>query len=161
MPSNILSSQLSKIEIPIIVNSMKPSVDELNRLRGDNLARLRKARGWTQLDLAKKLGWDPLEKSKISAYENGLSFGKDIEVRLCEIFGVHYSEFSQPRNPPYPTSEQEQMIIDLFRQTEGLGATREEAVRYLKFIVEDGKKKEGPGDEGTKGGVPRAGRKRK
>lgn len=64
---------------------------ELDRLMGQNLKRMRKARGWTQEGLAEMIDTD---RRYISALETGRGIGSSVLARLCEVLKVEEDAFT-------------------------------------------------------------------
>ena len=131
-------------------------VKALDKVRGENLRRLRNRKGWSQGELAQRT---KMEQSKISAYENGLGFDKTTLVRFCEVFKVKTWEFEWEESVPVIIDPQEIEDIKQRREAEKVGIAdmvREAEESWIKAA----KKKEGPGGKGKAGWVPRRSAKR-
>lgn len=69
------------------------SKEEMMRIEGANLNRLRIEKGWTPGELAEKVN---TTAKYVYAHQNGrLKIGPDMLARYCRIFGVNQEEFKK------------------------------------------------------------------
>ena len=81
-------------------NSPKPTHGPDAELPRERLARLRKERGWTQVELAERVG---ITQRLVSDYERGrLRLNADIVVRLANALEVATDELLQPKGSRSP-----------------------------------------------------------
>jgi len=156
MRNYISHSELSATDNSSILFPMIRSMNELNKIQGMNLRRLRNKMSWSQGTLAEKAG---IEQSKISAYENGLGFNKETLVTFCNVFNVRSWEFSWEESTPIIKDEQEADDIKQRREAEKVGIADMVREAEASWIVA-AKKKDGSGGKGKAGRVPRSSPKR-
>ena len=78
----------------------KPSQASESETPGERLARLRKERGWTQVELAERLG---ITQTLLSDYERGkLRLNADMIVRLANALETTTDELLQPKGSRPP-----------------------------------------------------------
>jgi transcriptional regulator with XRE-family HTH domain len=71
-------------------------MDEIRRIFGDNVSRLRKAKGWDQPELADRLS---VKRAYVSHIETGrVGFTADSLAKVAEVFGVEPSELLRPKD---------------------------------------------------------------
>lgn len=81
-------------------NAPKPVCGPEAELPRERLARLRKERGWTQVELAERVG---ITQRLVSDYERGrLRLNADIVVRLANALEVATDELLQPKGSRSP-----------------------------------------------------------
>ena len=81
-------------------NTPNPATGEASETVGQRLARLRKERGWTQVELAERLG---IIQSLISDYERDrLRMNPDMVVRFAAALEITTDELLQPQTEPNP-----------------------------------------------------------
>ena len=74
-----------------------PPLDYGNEAVAQRLARLRKERGFTQVELAKRIG---IIQTLVSDYElDKLRLSAEMAVRFAQVLGVSTDELLQPRLP--------------------------------------------------------------
>jgi transcriptional regulator with XRE-family HTH domain len=79
-------------------NTPKPPREEASETIGQRLARLRKERGWTQVELAERLG---IIQSLISDYERDrLRLNPAMVVRFAAALEITTDELLQPQAEP-------------------------------------------------------------
>ena len=81
-------------------NTPNPATGEASETVGQRLARLRKERGWTQVELAERLG---IIQSLISDYERDrLRLNPAMVVRFAAALEITTDELLQPQTEPNP-----------------------------------------------------------
>ena len=81
-------------------NTLRPPHAPESETPGERLARLRKERGWTQVELAERLG---ITQTLLSDYERGkLRLNADMIVRLANALETTTDELLQPKGSRSP-----------------------------------------------------------
>lgn len=127
---------------------------DIDIVMGRNMRRLRLARGLSQEELAEKMG-QGVTKQRISAIENGREgMGKYLLAQACDALKARTWEFYIEEDTPIITDPGEQQKVYRYRLEQDLGIA-EEVARYEDYRIDQAKKKETTGAEGTESGVPR------
>lgn len=105
----------------------------LDQLIAANLRRLREQYALSQQALADMIG---IDKSKISAWENGhAGVGKLWLEKLCTALKVRPYEFYIEASTPVAENDQEMQHLLLYREARQLGLA-DEIDRYTRYTVE-------------------------
>lgn len=81
-------------------NTPKPIPGPETGTPGERLARLRKERGWTQVELAERVG---ITQTLLSDYERGrLRLNADMIVRFTHALEISTDELLQPKGSRHP-----------------------------------------------------------
>jgi transcriptional regulator with XRE-family HTH domain len=105
----------------------------LDQLIAANLRRLREQYALSQQALADMIG---IDKSKISAWENGhAGVGKLWLEKLCTALKVRPYEFYIEPSTPIAENDQEMQHLLLYREARQLGLA-DEIDRYTRYTVE-------------------------
>lgn len=107
-----------------------PPLDFGNETMGERLARIRKERGYTQVELAEKIG---IIQSLISDYEtNRLRLTAEMAVRFALAIDVSLDELLHPKAKKYSGRKSSLKVLRRMKQIESLPPTRQAVV--LKTI---------------------------
>lgn len=111
----------------------------LDQLIAANLRRLREQYALSQQALADMIG---IDKSKISAWENGhAGVGKLWLEKLCTALKVRPYEFYIEPSTPIAENDQEMQHLLLYREARQLGLA-DEIDRYTRYTVEHEKSRQ-------------------
>ena len=137
---------------------------------GEKIRRLRKNKGWSQMDLA-RIAW--IDQGTISALERNAKPGirMDTFVRLAHTLGVPSDDlFVAPDGTPVvPTDPQLDMLMQLFQKLEE--EERRSVEMFMRLLISDRRKRkrevkkqaklEQPAAAATAESKPKAQRKRR
>ena len=147
------SLELSGNRSYVMVCPMEES--DIDIIMGQNLRRLRLARGLSQEDLALLLG-AKVTKQRVSAIENGREgMGKNLISKACHALNAELWEFSWTEKTPIIKDAQELEDVKLRREAVRVGIdgmVREAEASWIGAA----KKNTGLVGEGKAGGLPRS-----
>jgi transcriptional regulator with XRE-family HTH domain len=116
------------------------NVDDIDRLIGANLQRMREERGLSKVDISKKTGISRSLLSDVENFKRGL--GKELIMRICKEYNVEPYEFYVTGNSPaICRNEKERDYLELLRKAEELGVA-EDILAYTRFKIKEEKKKQ-------------------
>lgn len=120
-------------------------VDDIDKLLGKNLRRIREMKGISQEKLAEMIN---TPATRLSAYETGREgMGKDIMMRICKSLNVRPYEFYIENDTPIPATDLERKALYTAREAEKIGAGNiaEEAIEYTAHRLQVIKKQKKDG----------------
>ncbi len=123
---------------------------DFDHLSGQDLKQLK-----TQAEFAIRTGVDPKYLNKILKEHRPM--GKPTMERIAKALQIDIGEFSKPITPL--EEQQKNPLPYLIEEIESLDPkdrqrVKEKVADYIRMTLNDTKKKEGPGSEGKKSGVP-------
>jgi transcriptional regulator with XRE-family HTH domain len=93
---------------------------------GKRVARLRKERGITQVELAKRIG---IIQSMVSAYEHdNLRLSAEMAMRFALALGISVEELLSTKNSPHPFRKPSRKVMRRMEQIEKLPPRKQEFV---------------------------------
>ena len=116
--------------MPRVSRLKLPPIDWGNETPGERLARLRKERGYTQVELAQKLG---ILQTLVTDYERGkLRLNADMILRFARALEVSTDDILQPAAKPAKTRKPSRKVL---RRLERIGTLpRTQQTALLKTI---------------------------
>lgn len=116
--------------MPRVSRLKLPPIDWGNETPGERLARLRKERGYTQVELAQKLG---ILQTLVTDYERGkLRLNADMILRFARALEVSTDEILQPAAKPGKARKPSRKVLRRLERIETLPRTQQTAL--LKTI---------------------------
>lgn len=114
--------RVSKLKLP----PLDPGAETI----GQRLARIRKERGFTQMELAEKIG---LIQSLISSYENGvLKLSAEMAVRFARALDVTTDDLLRPKQSKQRSRQPSRKVLRRLELIESLPSHQQQTV--LKTI---------------------------
>ena len=104
----------------------------VNKNIGENIARIRKAKGLSQIELAEKIGFN---KKLLSHYENGrLHISAEMAINLAKVLDVSTDELLDLKDLPIPNN---QLGLRFTRRIRELNNLPEKKKKVVLQVLDD------------------------
>jgi transcriptional regulator with XRE-family HTH domain len=116
--------------MPRVSRLKLPPIDAGPEMIGQRLARVRKERGFTQMELAERIG---IIQSLVSSYENGvLKLSAEMAVRFARALEVSTDELLEPKKSKRSSVKPSRKVLRRLERIEALPSHQQQTV--LKTI---------------------------